>query len=127
MMVKIAILSHGLIHNTKVILPPAFIVHLCTKFNFMDAPCQEVYGKFSKIIFNAPETTQRSSHPSHLPHINLYPHQMLTVLKYIALIGTFFIYTTSGVFSKLASQREFLSPGYIAFLACTVGVLGNGT
>ena len=36
-------------------------------------------------------------------------------------------YTTSGVFSKLASQREFLSPGYIAFLACTVGVLGDGT
>ena len=28
------------------------------------------------------------------------------------------------VFSKLASQREFLSPGYIAFLGCTVGVLG---
>ena len=49
---------------------------------------------------------------------------MINVLKYIALIGTFFIYTTSGVFSKLASQREFLSPGYIAFLACTVGVLG---
>ena len=49
---------------------------------------------------------------------------MLNVLKYIALVGTFFIYTTSGVFSKLASQREFLSPGYIAFLACTVGVLG---
>ena len=49
---------------------------------------------------------------------------MLTVLKYIALVGTFFIYTTSGVFSKLASQREFLSLGYIAFLACTVGVLG---
>ena len=52
------------------------------------------------------------------------PHQMLTVLKYIALVGTFFIYTTSGVFSKLASQREFLSLGYIAFLGCTVGVLG---
>ncbi len=33
------------------------------------------------------------------------PHQMLTILKYIALVGTFFIYTTSGVFSKLASQR----------------------
>jgi multidrug transporter EmrE-like cation transporter len=49
---------------------------------------------------------------------------MLNVLKYIALIGTFFIYTSSGVFSKLASQREFLSPGYIAFLGCTVGVLG---
>lgn len=49
---------------------------------------------------------------------------MLTVLKYTALVGTFFIYTTSGVFSKLASQREFLSLGYIAFLTCTVGVLG---
>ena len=49
---------------------------------------------------------------------------MLTVIKYIALVGTFFIYTTSGVFSKLASQREFLSPGYIVFLGCTVGVLG---
>lgn len=34
---------------------------------------------------------------------------MLTVLKYIALVGTFFIYTTSGVFSKLASQRLRLS------------------
>ncbi len=34
---------------------------------------------------------------------------MLTVLKYIALIGTFFIYTTSGVFSKLASQQSRLS------------------
>ena len=52
---------------------------------------------------------------------------MLSILKYIALIGTFFIYTTSGVFSKLASQREFLSQGYIAFLACTVGVLRDGT
>ena len=51
------------------------------------------------------------------------PHQMLSILKYIALVGTFFIYTTSGVFSKLASQRVFLSPGNIAFLACTVGVL----
>ena len=49
---------------------------------------------------------------------------MLNVLKYLALIGTFFIYTSSGVFSKLASQREFLSTGYIAFLGCTVGVLG---
>ena len=52
------------------------------------------------------------------------PHQMLNVLKYIALIGTFFIYTTSGVFSKLASLREFLSPGYIAFLCGSVAVLG---
>ena len=49
---------------------------------------------------------------------------MISLLKYIALIGTFFIYTSSGVFSKLASQREFLSLGYIAFLGCTVGVLG---
>ena len=43
---------------------------------------------------------------------------MLTILKYIALVGTFFIYTTSRVFSKLASQRKFFSLEYIAFLAC---------
>ena len=49
---------------------------------------------------------------------------MLSVLKYIALVGTFFICVSSGVFSKLASGREFLSPGYVAFLGCTVGVLG---
>lgn len=49
---------------------------------------------------------------------------MRSALIYIVLIGAIFIYTTSGVFSKLASQREFLSLGYIAFLTCTVGVLG---
>ena len=49
---------------------------------------------------------------------------MISILKYLALIGTFFIYTTSGVFSKLASQHDFLSLEYIAFLGCTVGVLG---
>ena len=49
---------------------------------------------------------------------------MLTVIKYIALIGTFFIYTSSGVFSKLASQQDFLSIEYFAYLCCTIGVLG---
>ncbi len=49
---------------------------------------------------------------------------MLTVLKYIALIGTFFIYTTSGVFSKLASQQDFVSLLYLVFLCGSVAVLG---
>ena len=49
---------------------------------------------------------------------------MISFLKYLALISTFFIYTSSGVFSKLASQRDFLTLEYIAFLGCTVGVLG---
>lgn len=49
---------------------------------------------------------------------------MLTVIKYIALIGTFFIYTTSGVFSKLASQQDFASLLYLAFLCGSVAVLG---
>ena len=49
---------------------------------------------------------------------------MLASLKDIALIGTFFIYTSSGVFSKLASQQDFLSIEYFAYLCCTIGVLG---
>ena len=49
---------------------------------------------------------------------------MLSILKYIALVGTFFIYTTSGVFSKLASQQDFASLLYIAFLCGSVAVLG---
>ena len=34
MMVKIAILSHGLIHNTKVILPPKFL-YICSPSNMI--------------------------------------------------------------------------------------------
>ena len=48
---------------------------------------------------------------------------MQSFLKHIAIIGAFFIYTSSGVFSKLASQQGFLSPLYLTFLACTIGVL----
>ena len=40
---------------------------------------------------------------------------MRSALIYIALIGAIFIYTTSGVFSKLASQQDFASLLYIAF------------
>ena len=49
---------------------------------------------------------------------------MRSALKYIALIGTFFIYTTSGVFSKLASQQGFLSLPYVAAVCGAVAVLG---
>lgn len=49
---------------------------------------------------------------------------MRIALKYIALIGTFYIYTFSGVFSKLASRQDFLSLQYLFYLSCTIGVLG---
>jgi drug/metabolite transporter (DMT)-like permease len=49
---------------------------------------------------------------------------MISFLKYLALIGTFFIYTSSGVFSKLASQQSVLSIKYLAYISCTIGVLG---
>jgi len=55
---------------------------------------------------------------------SIFGFNMHSLLKYVALIGTFFIYSSSGVFSKLASQRDFLSLEYIAFLSCTIGVLG---
>ena len=46
MMVKIAILSHGLIHNTKVILSRCFSTHLCTKYKLPEREYQEVYAFF---------------------------------------------------------------------------------
>ena len=49
---------------------------------------------------------------------------MRSALIYIVLIGAIFIYTTSGVFSKLASQQDFASLLYIAFLCGSVAVLG---
>ena len=49
---------------------------------------------------------------------------MRSALIYIVLIGAIFIYTTSGVFSKLASQQNFASLLYIAFLCGSVAVLG---
>ena len=49
---------------------------------------------------------------------------MRAALVYIALIGAIFIYTTSGVFSKLASQQDFASLLYLAFLCGSVAVLG---
>ena len=49
---------------------------------------------------------------------------MRSALIYIVLIGAIFIYTTSGVFSKLASQQDFASLLYLAFLCGSVAVLG---
>ena len=49
---------------------------------------------------------------------------MRSALIYIVLIGAIFIYTTSGVFSKLASQQDFASFLYLAFLCGSVAVLG---
>ena len=51
MLVKIAILSHGLIHNTKVILPPPRIsTHLFTiKYNSGTRHCQYLKTKIGQI------------------------------------------------------------------------------
>lgn len=49
---------------------------------------------------------------------------MKSLVKYIALVGSFAIYSCSGIFSKLASGQSFLSLPYIAFIAGTVFVLG---
>ena len=49
---------------------------------------------------------------------------MRAALVYIALIGAIFIYTTSGVFSKLASQQDFASLPYVAAVCGAVAVLG---
>ena len=49
---------------------------------------------------------------------------MRSALVYIVLVGAIFIYTTSGVFSKLASQQDFASLLYLIFLCGSVTVLG---
>jgi len=51
-------------------------------------------------------------------------YNMPPFLNYIILIGTFFIYSSSGVFSKLASQQEPLSLKYLTYLSCVIAVLG---
>ena len=50
-MVKIAISSHGLIHNTKVILPQRFSTHLYTKYKLPKGDCQEVLTNYFKSPF----------------------------------------------------------------------------
>lgn len=49
---------------------------------------------------------------------------MKPFLKYALLISAFFIYSSSGIFSKYASIQKFLSFPYIGFLAGVIFVLG---
>ena len=49
---------------------------------------------------------------------------MRSALIYIVLIGAIFIYTLSGGLLKLASQQDFASLLYLAFLSGSVAVLG---
>ena len=79
------------------------------KYNSASGHCQEVSRTFSK----------RAS-----PIYIYITRSMRSALVYIALIGAIFIYTTSGVFSKLASQQDFASLLYLAFLCGSVAVLG---
>lgn len=49
---------------------------------------------------------------------------MNAVLKYIGLMAAFAIYSSSTIFSKLASRCDFLSINFIGYLFCLVSVLG---
>ena len=42
----------------------------------------------------------------------------------LILIATFLLYSTTGVFLKLASNTEFLSWEYLTFFALIIGLLG---
>lgn len=49
---------------------------------------------------------------------------MRNFFKYALLIFAFFIYSSSGIFSKYASMQKFMSLSYIGFIAGVVFVLG---
>ena len=48
----------------------------------------------------------------------------ITIKQIIMLQGIVLIYTMSGVFSKLAAGKDFLSFGFIAFYGAEIGILG---
>ena len=50
MIVKIAILSHGLIHNTKVVLSRFDSAHLCTNINSRRRPVNTFFKIFFEIL-----------------------------------------------------------------------------
>lgn len=43
---------------------------------------------------------------------------------YIFLLLVFAVYSTTGIFTKLASGYSFLSPRFCMFFACALGVIG---
>lgn len=49
---------------------------------------------------------------------------MNSALKYIGLMAAFAIYSSSTIFSKLASKCSFLSISFIGYLFCLILVLG---
>lgn len=48
----------------------------------------------------------------------------LSVKRFFVLLFAFIVYSFASVFSKLASQNDFLSVKYILFLVCVVAILG---
>ena len=44
--------------------------------------------------------------------------------KILLLLSAFVIYSSTGVFTKLASQHSFLSLPYILFFGCVIATLG---
>lgn len=50
--------------------------------------------------------------------------EMRKIISNLILIFCFLIYSSSGIFCKLASMQDFLSLSYIFFFCCVVAILG---
>lgn len=48
----------------------------------------------------------------------------LTITSFFLLILAFLVYSTTGIFSKLASSQEFLSVPYIGYFALVIVTMG---
>lgn len=48
----------------------------------------------------------------------------MAIKRIVLLLIAFIVYSFTGVFSKLASQNEFLSVKYVGFFVCVILMLG---
>ena len=75
MIVKIAILSHGLIHNTNVVLSRFDSAHLCTNINSRRRPVNTFFKIFLKsfVLNDKPAAAERSCSFSYRKITYIYP------------------------------------------------------
>lgn len=50
--------------------------------------------------------------------------QSLSITSVILLVSAFLIYSTTGVFTKLASREDFLSMAYMSFFSMVIVAMG---
>lgn len=48
----------------------------------------------------------------------------MSMNKYLSLVAVNFIYACTSIFTKLASQHEFLSAPFLLYVSCAIGVMG---